>query len=258
MSKFIDRLKQLTEGSPQPMGFRSLGRAQVKPKIQLIAALARETAENPTDPLKEADAGLVRLPGAASAETIKKLCVAADIPWGVWTEGNGTVDLQPLMEAGADFIIFPPGASLAGLLEQDTGKIIEVESSLNDTLVRSLNGMPVDGVLVSHDTPGGRSLTWQDLMLSQRFAGIVTRPVLVQVPLAVTAKELQSLWEAGVDGVVVSISTPQAAEGLKTLREIITGLDYPAPPHHERGLAFAPRVHPGPEAEEEGEEEDDE
>ena len=40
MSKFIDRLKQLSEGTPQPIGFRPRGAAPEKPKIQLVAAVA--------------------------------------------------------------------------------------------------------------------------------------------------------------------------------------------------------------------------
>jgi hypothetical protein len=258
MSKFIDRLKRLTEGSPQPIGFQSIGKSQARLKIQLVASLSRDIAENPTGDLKLADAGLVRLPGAASAETIKRLCAAAEIPWGVWMEGSGAAELQPLVAAGADFLIFGPAAPLASLLEEKVGRIIELgESSLNDVALRVLNTVPVDAVFVSLDSAAGRALTWQDLVAFQRFAALVTRPVLALVPASITAKELQAVWEGGVDGVVISVPTPEAASGLKDLRQMIDGLQYPAPPHRDRGLALAPRVSPKPEPEEE-EEEDEE
>lgn len=262
MSKFIDRLKQLTEGSPQPMGFHAIGRKPPKLKIQLIASLSRETAENPNEDLKEADAGLVRLPGAASPETIKSLCTATDMPWGVWTEGNGATDLNPLMEAGADFFIFPPGAMLACLLNEDAGKLIEVEPSIGDMSLRAVNGMPLDGVFVSPSSQSGRGpggeVTWMDLMAFHRIAALVSKPVLVSVPLAVTSKELQALWEAGVDGVIVAVPNPQAADGLKALRQMIDKLEYPKAPKQERGMAFAPRVQTGAGNEEREEEEEEE
>jgi hypothetical protein len=258
MSKFIDRLKQLTEGSPQPIGFQSIGKAQARLKMQLVAVLARETAENPPADLKEADAGVVRLPGAASAETIKRLCGACDTPWGVWMEGNGTTELDPFTDAGADFFIFGPGVPLAGLLEQKVGRIIEAESSMNDSALRVLNGMPVDAVFVSMEGGGARPLTWQDLISFQRFAGLVSKPVLALVSAAITRKELQSLWEGGVDAIVVPVPTPEAAASLKDLRQTINKLEFPKPAREGRGLALAPRIQSRSHAEDEDEEEEEE
>jgi hypothetical protein len=247
MSKFLERLKQLSEGSPQPMGFHSIGMAKTRLKLQLLAVTAPTMGDDAAVHFKQADAGCMRLGKGFSSEKMKKAGETAAIPWGVWAEDE-TGAVESLKHADYDFVVFQGGMPVAADFRKESGKFLEVENSIGDTLLRSLVSLPVDALVLADETPN--PLTWRDLMTVQRIAGISNKPVLAVVSLAISAKELQSLWQAGVDGVVVFVSDAEDAAALKTLRQAIAGLDYPAPLRKDRGLAIAPRPQPSPEPEE--------
>jgi len=79
---------------------------------------------------------------------------------------------------------------------------------------------------------------------------------LVPVPGSISEKELQTLWEAGVDGVAVDARAESGAEKLEKIRRTIGGLTYPSAKRPEKASAIAPRVslkEPEPEEEEEDE-----
>ena len=61
MSRFIDKLNRLSRAEPQPIGFRTTQPTSPKPKIQLVASLAQESAESLADYVAGADAGLLRI-----------------------------------------------------------------------------------------------------------------------------------------------------------------------------------------------------
>ena len=72
----------------------------------------------------------------------------------------------------------------------------------------------------------------------------------------VTPSELQALWQAGVDGVVVEVGVGQPAERLKELRQVIDKLVFPSPRKRKKAEVLLPYI--GQEAgvvtgEEEGE-----
>ena len=56
MSKFIDRLKQLSEGSPQPIGFRLGAKAPSRLRIQLIGRLSKHQLTIKEEDISETDA----------------------------------------------------------------------------------------------------------------------------------------------------------------------------------------------------------
>ncbi len=79
-------------------------------------------------------------------------------------------------------------------------------------------------------------------MLFQRFADLLTKPLMVAIPSQTTGNELQILWETGVDGVVVETGAENAAEELKRLRKVIDGLTLPTPRKPEKREAVLPRA----------------
>jgi len=60
------------------------------------------------------------------------------------------------------------------------------------------------------------------LLLCQRLGDLLDKPLLVALPSLTTNKELSSLWEAGIDGVVAPPG--QDSEQLLKLKEMISGL----------------------------------
>ncbi len=188
------------------MGFRAAG-ASPKPKVVLVAHIAAGAKA------AGADAVLLSVP-----KTGAKSPKISAIPWGGWLKDVSGPGVKQLGEGGADFIVFPAASvSKAVLEEEKLGKVVEVEPALDAGLLKAIDGLPVDAVLIAEVKP---SLTWQDLMLFRREANILTKPLLVTVSPDITSSELQALCEAGVAGVV-------AGGKLDKLRQMIDTM--PAP-----------------------------
>ena len=162
-----------------------------------------------------------------------------------------------MVDAGGDFIVLPASTALAIPEDEKVGKILQVEASLSEGLLRAVNELPVDAVLVADEPGEESSLTWHHLMLFQRFADLLTKPLLVSIPLQVTDNELQVLWKTGVDGVVVEAGIGQPAERLKELCQTIAQLTF-TPRPQKKVEALLPRVTEETGAVTEAEEEEEE
>ena len=227
MSRFIDKLKQVSQATPRPLGFRAAPSASLKPKMQLIASLAQ--ADSLADYVTGVDAGLLPISELSEgAEALQKISqVVTDIPWGGWLRGINQGGIKQLVKLGCDFVVFPAANTpLAAAQNDEVGRVLEVEASLSEGLLRAVNGLPVDAVLIAGEREKDYSLTWRHLMLFQHFANLLTKPLLVSIPLKVTASELQALWDAGVDGVVVEVGVGQPAKRLEELRQAIDRLRF--------------------------------
>lgn len=263
MSRFIDKLKRLSRAEPQPIGFRATQPVSPKLKIQLVASLAQESVESLADYVIGADAGLLRISKLSSgSKTMQKMCQAlSDIPWGGRLEGSGLEDIKEMAKVGCDFIVFPATTTPLAIPQNDeVGKILEVEASLSEGLLRTANELPIDAVLIAGEEREGYFLTWQHLMLCRRFADLLTKPLLVSIPSNITAGELQALWAAGVEGVVVAVTLGQPQDRLKELRQVIDKLAFPSLRKREKAEPLLPRISREPsivthEEEEEEEEE---
>jgi hypothetical protein len=112
-------------------------------------------------------------------------------------------ELKQLKDAGCDFIVFPAESTPLGIIEEEAmGKVIEIDTTISDPLLRSIVELPVDAVLVSVVRGKENSLTWSDLMILQKFGGFPKKPLLAQIPSKVSSAELEVLWEAGVMAVI--------------------------------------------------------
>jgi len=231
------------------MGFRRAQPTSEKPKILLIASLVEASVGSLADYVVGADAGLLRIPKLSSgAKTLKEMSQAVpDIPWGGWLRNTDQGGIKQMAKTGCDFVVFPAANTPLALLKNDEiGKILEVGSSLSGSLLRAVNELPIDAVLIAAEQEGEYCLTWHHLMLFQRFADLLTKPLLASIPLNVTANELQALWEAGVDGMVIEVGAGQPTDRLKRLRQVIDKLAFPL--QRKRGRAEALLPHIGSEA----------
>ena len=263
MSRFIDKLNRLSQAESQSMGFRATQPTSPRPKIQLVASLAQESVESLTDYVAGADAGLLRISKLRSGvKTLQKMSQAvSDIPWGGWLQGSSLEGTKQMLKVGGDFVVFPATSTPLALHQNDeVGKILEVEASLSEGLLRAANELPIDAVLIASEEKESYFLTWQHLMLFQRFADLLIKPLLVSIPSTVTASELQALWEVGVDSVVIEVTPEQPQGRLRELRQTIDKLPFPAPRKRGKTEALLPRISREPStvtAEEEEEEEED-
>lgn len=244
MSRFIDKLKQSSQAVPPPMGFRAT-QSVSKPRMLLVASLPQASIDSPADLVAGADAGL--LPMAKTDSVIKTLeetvQAVPDIPWGSWLDSTSRGVIKQVEKAGGDFLLFPAAKmSLAILEAEKVGKILAVEASLDEGLLRAINKLPADAVFVTSHQKGGYCLTWHHLMIFKRLADLLTKPLLVPVPSNVATNELQVLWEAGVDGVVVEATPGKPAGGFKKLRQMIDSLTLPSKRKRMKARALLPQV----------------
>ena len=235
------------------MGFRAAAMAPSKPRMLLVAVVPGGEAEHPADIVAGADAGLLSMAKLGSgAKALEQMSQAVpDIPWGGWPKeiGKGGVE-----KVGGDFIVFPAEkAALAMLDDKETGKILEVEPWLEPGLLKAIDSLPVDAVLIAAEDK--QFLTWHHLMLFQRCVNILSKPLLVLVPPEVTSGELGALWEAGVRGVVVKAGEEGLVAGI---RQMLDELPVPSAGKKNKAGPLLPRMggETGIASEEEEEEEE--
>jgi hypothetical protein len=244
MSKFIERLQQVTQPLPQSMGFKTNKTEQTRPKIQLIVNITGNKSKSPAKELNEADALLLPVSGVGVDKTI----------WGMWLLNGDANEVEKSIKSGADFVILPVNGEVLPP-DKKIGKILQMEASITDVLLRTVSELPVDAVLLTEDKESGFVLTWKRLMLIQRFSSMLNKPLLIEILPGITGTELQLVWEAGVSGVIVTVSSEQAETVTRDLRKIIDKLSFPSRRKREKGMAILPRVEV---QQEEPEEEDDE
>ena len=227
MSRLIDRLKQISQAAPEPIGFKAASAALPQTKMLLVAGLAQAGFDGLSDCVAGADAGLLPVSELGSgARAIKEaIQTVSGIPWGGRLKNIGEEEISRIAGTGVDFLVFPMASAILPALQGGTiGKILEIEISLDEGLLRSVDKLPVDAALISTEQQDGYFLTWHHLMRIQRCADLLTKPLLVSIPSNVTTTELQALWDAGVDGVVVEVAAGQPAGRLIELRQAIDSM----------------------------------
>lgn len=245
MSKFIDRLKQVFQPPPPPMGFRPKNVGDIRPKIQLVAHL-HNYPQSQIENLAAADAIVM-----SGTKTIKN-----DILHGIWLTDGTFEEVDKAIETGADFAVLPASGAILPS-DKKIGKVLQINSSVTDVLLRTVNDLPLDAVLIGEDSEKDGSITWQKLMLCRRFTGMLTKPVLAPISPAVTAAELQLIWEARVSGVIIDVKSATDIAVLENLRKLINGLQYPSLKRQEKLTPILPQAVANTEKPEEPDEDDD-
>lgn len=167
-----------------------------------------------------ADAGLILSEGTGAKTFRQAVEAVGDAPLGVFVKGMHEKEIDELASLGCDFVVFDIGAAAAILNKKEVGRVLMIEPSLDQGLIRAINSFEVDGVLISG---GGDSVITVDrLLVCRRSVELLEKPVVVMLPSLVTKEELTSLWQAGVDG-IVSAST-QSTEALMELKKMLGDL----------------------------------
>lgn len=214
MSRLIDRLNQVMKGTSSPLGFQARRTASPRPKMLLVADISKaKSARRRAEDTAGAD-GVLSSGAGADTGTGKK---TTDVPRGIRQEGGGRAKEA---EAGIDFTVFPADTAFSATEKSSPGCLLEVDSATSEGMIRAINRLPVDAVLINGEEEAGSPLTWQQLMRYTRFGELLRKPLLVSAGAKITAAELAALWEAGVVGVVMS-------GGIKEGREIIDRTQFP-------------------------------
>jgi len=253
MSKLVDKLHYLSRLSPQ-MGFHPGAAGSAPPSMLLIAGLrGKDAAEARALAEGNIDAGL--LLEQTDAAQIKQIAKAmGSLPLGVFLRGESSPQAAEIADSGGDFIVFDTRTPIKTLEAKGLGKLLAVEPSLESSLIGGISELEVDGVLIVNKQP---VITIEHLLFCRRVIASTAKPLLMAVASPLTKEDINSLWEAGIEGVV----TPpgQLPRQLSPLREMIAALPQRrkrrrgetgvALPHYVRQLTDEP------EEEEEEEEE---
>ncbi|MFC1906477.1 hypothetical protein ACFLW8_00105 [Chloroflexota bacterium] len=257
MSKLIDKLTPASPSIRQPMGFGKSMAAAAKPKMALIASLSQAKAAKLADHVAGADAGLWHISSFSEIDSLHQASQAMpDFIWGWWVTGVSRDDMAKILKLGDDFVVFPTDTPVISSPDDKVGRILQVETSMSDGLLRAVNALPVDAVLATAEADEAPVFTWQRLVSLSRISGLLHKPVLVTIPPNLAADELQSLWDAGVDGVVVEVEGGKPSGKIKELRQIIDGLVYSKTRQRSQTEPLLPHIKPDTSQVSEDEEEE--
>lgn len=224
MSRLIDKLKHASQDESQPMGFKK-EKVFSKPRLLLVAILSRNDIGIAAGHLTGADAVLLTVKQDSEFKAVgKAIRLIKNIPWGIWLESTSYSRMKQVMEAGFDFVVFPPEMPLETIGDGEPGKVLLVEASLEASLLKTIDELPVDAVIITGEQVTNEALNWRHLMLFRRLADISSKPLLVSVSSAITGDELQSIWEAGVSGVIVKATAEQSDDEFSRLSRVIGSL----------------------------------
>jgi len=259
MSRLVDKIKKQSEQLPAPMGFRRALPQEAAPSILLIAKVNAVSAGTITENIPGADAILFSdEAGRLTAGLLKKITKTLQgVPAGIFLEESKETP-SALEETGCDFVVMSLLTPLNAMPKKETtGKLLHVDSSMDDGLLRAINDLPADAALVTDSFGEGDALVWHHLMLLRHLALLISKPLIVLVPAGITENELKALWDAGIEAVVVPVDISKG-ENLKELHETAAKLPRRTPKKPAKINVFLPhatqtRETPPPDEEEEDE-----
>jgi hypothetical protein len=255
MSRTIEKFKKMSQAAPLRMGFRTSQPAETVLPLMIIGRTAVKTTAAAVKTDSGADAILVYSDRASlSAANVQKTANAfGDIPWGVYLEESGEATAE-LVEAGCDFVVFSPKAKITDLPQDEkVGKIVEVDPSMDEGLLRAINYLPDDAVLAADKPEKSDRLVWHQLMIYRHLVSLINKPLIVPVKANISEGELKALQDAEIDGVMAEMD----GNNLKALRETINKLPPRSARKRDKAGVLLPRTggesrtSPSPDEEEE-------
>jgi hypothetical protein len=225
MSKLVKKLRQVSENAAQPLGFRTTPLTASR-QMLLIASVPYSPSSMIAQLAKtEIDAILIDHRNLKGTADFRHLAAhAGEVPVGLWLDLVSEEYLDQFKQARGDFLVFEAGAAPATLLqEEELGKVLRVDPSQDESLLCTIDQLPIEVVLLDVKAEGD-VLTISDLMYCQWLAGLVDKPLLVAAQQELTDKEILSLREVGVRGIVVEQPEKQIGDSLARLSQAIRSL----------------------------------
>jgi hypothetical protein len=263
MSRLIDNLERLSAGRAQPLGFSAaMNRVKTSPMLVVASVPAgnKELATLAADGGADALLSPVR-DWPAEKEALARMGeVNREVPWGVSLESPRREQIEQLIELGCDFVLLTPGETPASVLhEEKIGKVLSIDPSLEENLVRAISRLSIDAVVLNVEAGKEPVLTVRDLMAYERLATVAGKHIIAVLPAGLPADDLESLWGLGVRAVVLDMSEGQPAERLAEIKERMEKLPQSRKRSSERFTAVLPRAveQPAGEPSEDDDEDDD-
>ena len=240
MSKFLDRLEQITQGAPPPMGFMA-PRGQKTPGMALVGLVSESYSEG-ISLLGDLCPDAILISDAKDAQSVKVSSqpLGSGTPWGSRVSSLSEQEAQAYEEGGCDLLAFSlPGTSLAAVASEEMARILCVDPDIETDQIRVLDALPVDALLLSMS---GLSAPWtlEDLASIARVSHRVDKYILLEVSQIPGAKELEALRNTGVHGLVVDVGKVDS-QRLSELKQALLDMPRQRPVRKEKAAALLPR-----------------
>ncbi len=215
MSKFVEKLSKASRSDTTPIGFHSPTSKTSSSSLLLIAAISStDTVEVKSLAASPIDAALILDPKVTIAKTKQFIKLLGDIPLGLVINQLNTNDVAINSIVGLDFIAFDRKTPITSTQITNTGRLFIIDSALNMDLVKAINSLDIDGVLI--DNSKVDSLTIEHILICKRFSELLHKPLLMIVSSMITDYELHQLWETEIAGIVFPVTwLPESLERLK-------------------------------------------
>ncbi len=240
MSKLIEIIRKLGEQSQQPLGFGALaGRSESSPTLALIGTA---TAENVAAGMEAIEGDVVDavMLDSEDAVSIKSRNGMDGVVWGVGPGALSNEDVESLVSAGCDFFVIDPETAPAAVVSQsDTATIVTLNEPADRETAAALRGLGVVGSL-SRPPVELTEIAYRDLVAISRMGASVGGMILVECPRGVSTADLTALRDAGVDGVVVSLSESERVSDIAGKIRELPARNRSARPGETRFQALAP------------------
>ena len=258
MSKLLDLLQRISDGSPTPLGFGAV-RSGNLPGLALVGLV---TADHQAGVAAAIEVGLdtAIVSGVSGADALKSVAKSVDgIPWGAFVPSLSEDEARACQEGGADLLAFGL-ESTAGAIsgEDEMARLVTVAPDLSDRELRAIAALPVDCFIVDMTAVSG-SWTLQDLVTLGAITRRSDKQVLVQVSGVPEKNDLRALRDMGASALIVDLAAV-SPEDLAGLKATLLDMPRPRPRRRDRMQATVPSsgftAPPTPSPEEDPDEDD--
>ncbi len=256
--KFIKRLEEISAGASPSIGFKA-SQVAMPPALLLTVVLPAIDAEHAAAAIEGgAEALIVRvsLQEAAKEEaSLKEVLAAAGgkpcgfVPVGPWV--HGTERLQRLQSLGFDFVVISAHDTPDVMCLENVGKVMLVDHTFDNDLIRTINDLSVDAVEVFLGRPEdfGKHFSIRDLMQYKLYRMLLRKPIIVRGERSIKPEDVAGLCDVGVEGLVIDAtvtgSDPQTIkEGIASYTEAIHKLGPAARKKRDKVAPIIPSVKP--------------
>ena len=222
----MDKLEAISEGRGQPIGFGAAASREKRAPVLVVAAVPSGNARLAAV-AEDGGADAVLFIGDRKAEQGSRKVAArkTDVPWGALLNPATAQAVEELVEAKCDFVVLSPAGTQASVLrEEGIGKVLRVDSSLDDSLVRAINRLDVDAVLLAPLEEEGFPLTVQQVMAFERLAAAAGKHILVAMPPEMPVADIETVWGLGAGALVVDLTVDNPEDRLADVKQAIEKL----------------------------------
>ncbi len=225
--KFIKRLEEVSGGVAPAMGFKAATVAP-PPAMLLAVALPAVDAQHAAAAIDGgAEAIIVRV-GVQDEKTLETpklqeiLDAAQGKPCGIVPVGSGAHELERLKQMqslGFDFAIMSGHDDPHILHLDDFGKVLIIDSTFDNDLIRTINDLDVGAVEVSLARPEavGRHFSIGDLMHYKLLRMLVRKPMIVRGERSVRPEDVSGLFDVGIEGLIIDAGV--TGSGTQSIRD---------------------------------------